>query len=527
MRDQAGNPALLWDVSTVENAGRGTVRGRKWLSKNRIEIILACAVLTVCVVRFWIVPLPSSLWVNEMVTIFVTGHGSGDPSLAVAPQVRKSAYYFLPKLSAAIFGPSEIAYRLPSVLAMAVALLFLALLASRLIHVRAGWFTVFACLALPGVNYQADDARPYAFGTCIAAAAAYFLVRWLDSSRWRDAALFLVCAALIWRIHLIFWPFYILLVLYALVRRASGDTEVGWGWMTAVFALLGISLTPVLWSALALLRDAKAHVIAPIPSLKELRRSLQFPLPLFCAATLFVLSRRGKWRRPMRRISPASLTLILGWWLVQPLALFGFSHLTGESVFVTRYLYLGLPGAALTAVAVSAWFIPAARWNQVSVLLGIVVFLAVGQWRTAWPPHHNSGWRGASAKIEELKLTPQTPIICPSPFIEARSPVWRPNYPLPGFLYAHLPVYPFTGKPYLFPFAPSPDSETYATQLSQTVLKDTDRFVIYGGDHNVLFWRDWFAAQPDLAGWSSRRLGPFGDVDAVVFEKNSLITTSR
>jgi len=38
------------------------------------------------------------------------------------------------------------------------------------------------------------------------------------------------------------------------------------------------------------------------------------------------------------------------------------------------------------------------------------------------------------------------PVICPSPFIEARPPVWTPGYPLASFLYAHLPVYPIQGK---------------------------------------------------------------------------------
>ena len=53
-------------------------------------------------------------------------------------------------------------------------------------------------------------------------------------------------------------------------------------------------------------------------------------------------------------------------------------------------------------------------------------------------------------------------MICPSPFIEARPPAWRPDYPLPGFLYAHLAVYPISGKIYLFPFEDSPPAESQA-----------------------------------------------------------------
>lgn len=116
-------------------------------------------------------PLPSSFWVDEMVTAFVVREGPSHPSLAVAPQVAKSIYYPLLRGPDALFGFSEIAYRLPSVLVMGIALFLIARLASRLIHPQAAWFAVFACLALSGINYQAADARPYGLGIGVAARA--------------------------------------------------------------------------------------------------------------------------------------------------------------------------------------------------------------------------------------------------------------------------------------------------------------------------------------------------------------------
>ncbi len=50
-------------------------------------------------------------------------------------------------------------------------------------------------------------------GIAVAAAGLYFLVRWLDTQRMWDAAVFLILAALLWRVHLIFWPFYIVFLL--------------------------------------------------------------------------------------------------------------------------------------------------------------------------------------------------------------------------------------------------------------------------------------------------------------------------
>lgn len=124
-----------------------------------------------------------------------------------------------------VAGMSEFWYRMPSVILMGIALFLIAKLAARLIHPQAGWFAVFACLGLHGINDYADDARPYALGICVAAAALFFLVRWLDSVRLADAALFAVFASLLWAVHLIYWPMYLVFALYPAWRIYQGDTR--------------------------------------------------------------------------------------------------------------------------------------------------------------------------------------------------------------------------------------------------------------------------------------------------------------
>lgn len=475
--------------------------------------------LALCIVRLWLMPLPSSFWVDEMVSAFVIHYGAAHPSLAVAPQVTESVYYLLPQAAEKLFGFSEIVYRLPSVLAMVIALLVITRLASRLIHPRAGWFAAFACLGLKGFNYEAADARPYALGTCVAAASLWFLVRWLDSGRWREGLAFVAFAALLWRVHLIFWPFYVVFVLYLAFRLLERKTPVTWLKAAAILALLGAALIPMVFESLALFRQARAHVIADLPRIRDLRQSLKFLLVFLCGGGAWAVSRLFRWGvREGEGVSRSAWALILGWWLIHPLALFLFSRITGDSTFVARYLALALPGAALTSTLVAAYFIPNQRWAVMSAVLGAAVLLSMGQWRQMWPPHHNSDWRAAARKINEWSLSEETPVICPSPFIEARPPAWKPDYQLPGFLYSYLPVYPIRGKPYLLPFKSSPEAETYAAALTHRTLAGAPRFMIYGGDRNVWMWRKWFASRPELKGWGNRLLGPFGDVEVAVFE---------
>ena len=214
-----------------------------------IDVSWLWLVLALCILRLWILPLFSSFWVDEMATSFVVTHGANDATLRVAAQVPMSIYYALPRETAPLFGLRELGYRLPSLLAMLIALWLIGRIAAKLIHPDAAWFAVFACLALRGVNYQAADARPYALGTCMLCLSAWLLIRWLDSNRWLDGLLFALCASLLWRVHLVFWPFYLMFAAYAIVRLARRDTAVTWLHASAAFALLGALLVPVAASA--------------------------------------------------------------------------------------------------------------------------------------------------------------------------------------------------------------------------------------------------------------------------------------
>jgi hypothetical protein len=504
----------------------------KRIEEARYWNLAFAAVLASCVARFWLVPLFSSYWVDEMATLFVVRQGASDPSFAVAPQVPQSLYYPVAGVAGWLFGFGEAAMRLPSLLAMAVTLYFVARLAARLIHPAAAWFAVFGCLSLRGFNYQAADARPYALGSCVAAASLWFLVKWFDSEHWRDAALFVLFAALLWRVHLIYWPFYMVFAAYAAARIALRETGVTWRQAAAVFTALGVALVPVAFNALALLRQAGLHVIAEQPTLRNLMMAVKVGFVATCGALAFLFHLVPKFKRDSRDplsaqsqpVSPASLVLIGGWWLCQPLSLFFFSWITGNSVFLGRYVSLALPGAVLAAAAAAAPFVSRVQWKPLALAFGLGILLLLGDWKNPWPRHDISNWRLAVLTANRLQLGAGTPVIVPSPFIEARVPVWRPDYPLRSFLYSHVQVYRPRGRVYPFPYETSIEAERFARQLSLQTLVPAGRFLIYGSAQASRYWLQWFAARPELAGWRWRRLGPFGDVEVVFFENSGART---
>ena len=461
-----------------------------------IQRVLLPLLLALCIARMWVMPLGSSFWVDEAETAFVVHHGVHHPSLAIIAPALVSVYYWLPRASEALFGFSEAVERLPSFVALAIALFFIARVAARLIHPQAAWFVVFACLTLRVFNYEAADARAYALGTCVAAASLWLLIRWLDSGGWIDGLLFLAAAALLWRVHLVYWPFYFVYAIYFLARS---DRRASWVQAIAISAGLVLALLPVVISALAMSREAALHVFAPLPSWSELGSSFKIRLVAACGIGAWILARWRRWPRVDSVPSMSAISLIAGWWMVQPLGLFAYSHISGTSVFTTRYVSIALPGAALAATGAAAFFIPRSRWQPLALAMGIAALIFGGQWTDLWPPHHNSNWRGAARAANALGLDPSTPVLVVSPFVEAKPPVWSPDYLLPGYLYCVLDVYPVNGKLFLLPYGDSPAGKQYAETLAQSTLPAAGRFLIHGPAADVARWREWFAARPEFA----------------------------
>ncbi len=249
----------------------------------------------------------------------------------------------MPKAAERVFGFSEAVYRLPSLLVMLAGLCVIGRIGRALIHPAAGWMVVFACLSLRGFDYQAADARPYGLGTCVAALSLWFLIRWVNEAHWGDALLFGVTAALLWRIHLVFWPFYLVLALNTIARAKRHDRPLRWLGAGGVFLAVGLSLVPVLLSALFIDRGAQSHVIVGQPSLRDLVNSLHLGMIAGFTGGASLLAHWCGRRYRGFHFLPAPLALVVGWWLCQPLGMFLFSWITGTSVFVPRYLFLSLP----------------------------------------------------------------------------------------------------------------------------------------------------------------------------------------
>ncbi|MFB7475445.1 glycosyltransferase family 39 protein [Kitasatospora sp. NPDC056184] len=157
---------------------RGPVRLVRKAAGPAVWLAPALVMLTIGAYRL----TSPALWRDEVASWTSATRPLGD-LLRMLQHVDASngAYYVLLHAWTALFGDSEIALRLPSVLAMAGAAAFTALTARRLYGGRvAGVCAGLLFAMVPLVSRYAQEARSYALVTCAVAAATWFLLRALE-----------------------------------------------------------------------------------------------------------------------------------------------------------------------------------------------------------------------------------------------------------------------------------------------------------------------------------------------------------
>jgi mannosyltransferase len=124
----------------------------------------------------------SSYWRDEAATLAAVKRPFGDMirMLGTVDAVH-GAYYLLAFVVERVFGDGEVAMRIPSAIAIAVAAGFVAALGRRIISPQAGLAAGVLFALVPDISLYGTDARSYALVTAMAAVSSYALVRALGA----------------------------------------------------------------------------------------------------------------------------------------------------------------------------------------------------------------------------------------------------------------------------------------------------------------------------------------------------------
>ena len=262
------------------------------------------------------------------------------------------AYYALIWVVVRIGGSGELAVRLPSAVALAVAAALVTALGARLVSSWAGLAAGLAFAVLPSVSLFAETAREGALVAMLGTLASYCLVRLLQAEaarrRWLIGYGVTLCALGLANL------FGLLLVVAHAVTLAClrGRYRVGrrlvGGWLTAAAAAL-IVVSPVAVAGSGQLHQLhwlKSPGLGSLLSVQLLiGRSLLFVLTVvICLAGVAVSAAAGGQRLP--RNWPSGLVALCLPWLILPPAILLTVSLV-HPVYTFRYIVYCIPAAAL------------------------------------------------------------------------------------------------------------------------------------------------------------------------------------
>lgn len=403
-RPAARWPAARWPLA--RSAGGEQAARRRRLS----WLVVAVPVLAELVVGGYKIAVPS-FWRDEGYTIT----GSQRPVSAIFSLVQhQDAFHGLYLLMMhpviALFGRSEYALRVPSLIAMSLAAGLTAALARRLARATGlpaapavGLLAGLLLVALPQTTRYAQEGRPYALTVLFAVLTTYLLLVATERDGWRWWALY--SAAL-----LIMGLLDLAAVLLAgthgisllLARRRPGegaddlpDRRLPDGmlrrWIVAC-AAAAVAISPIL--VFSARQSSQLDWVQP-PNLQSVMGLLQgFAGTTALVAVAVVLGLLGIFGgRGLRRGGGLNLPVVcLPWFSLPPVLVMAVSLV--HPFYVFRYILFSLPGLVILEAAGLVWLITlsrrwlarrwpakrAARWSYVpsAVLAALIVAAVAG-----------------------------------------------------------------------------------------------------------------------------------------------------
>jgi hypothetical protein len=201
---------------------------------------------------------------------------------------------------------------------------------------------------------------------------------------------------------------------------------------------------------------------------------------------------------------------------------FAVSRLSEAKLFVGRYFLWGVPALALLV----AWLIAGIEPARARRTAGLVVVLALvgGRILQSGNIHGSEDWRGAVQAINSM-VGPGTPVLFQGGFYESHSAHFDELSGPGGALLAPLATYPIAARVVAVPgWLHTSTMERLEQIVSGLLLRSRSFVVLTRGNHSIELW---LQGRLGTQGFVARRIGDFGMVSAVVFERSTASGSTR
>jgi uncharacterized membrane protein len=391
------------------------------------------AMLAALVLRAWVWPLNSGFWLDETLIRAMIHAPLRDVLSRSLPWSQSALFNFIEWLAYhSLPGSMEFRLRIVSVLASAIAVTGVFKIGHRFIDREAGIISALFFVALPQVCEQACNARPYALAMCAQVWGLYFLFDAMNAGRSRSIFWWTALSAITIYLHVFFAFSFIIEVVFAVAaclcdRRAKLLRT----FVIAILLVLAalVPLTPqilLVWRGRALLSISwpvtvtnLAIQIIPFVLLPAL---LVVILECWCGKLSEFDNHRVLWLAAVMLLGPA-------------IALFSFSKVSGNDLFLPRYLAVTFPACAiLWGTLVSRIAMRGQRYMAAMLVLfaSCAVLAISGQ----QPSGGNEDWRSAGQQIPR-----DSGVLLYSSLVETKRLDWLTDPSRWEYLSAPLNVY--------------------------------------------------------------------------------------
>lgn len=452
-------------------------------------VYLASIALLYAVVRGWLMPLSSSFYLDETGSVYLVSGTWSQVLERMSITIQSPLYISFLWLWSRVAGFSEVALRLPSVLAALASGYLLYRLGTRLVDRQTGIAAAMVHLSIGLVIQQTFQARPYSFGVLTAIIAISSMVDWLARRTWSHVLrTVLALAALLYLQPLNASMLAVVAVLAGLYLRSKERLPIAQ--LAAILGMPVVLLLPVLPYYRGAAKEAAIYVYTIRPSLDQFANiygDLISPGAILLGLLVAVLFVKG-FEFSAFEVHPFAIRTCIVWVTLPALLVFAYSRVMWPA-FVLRYYSVAFPAISLCLALLFRAVSPAPA--RVLALSVFSLTCATAVWSTAfWP--RTSEWRAGSEVLRQRGYAPDTPVLVGCGFIESKS-LQRLQEPVSqGFLLAPTYAYPVAGRLYAMPYNPSMAGGSYwKTVLSETVERQP-RVMIYAADPE---WHSWFQAE--------------------------------
>jgi len=445
----------------------------------------AYGIALVVSLSLWFIAVRAPLWLDETLSYSQICAGFSQ----IMPRqggLSAPGYPYILWLATKILGTSEVALRIPSVLAMLAAAYLLYRTAREFFDWDVAIIATILFCVHPVVIFSSIDIRPYAFTVLTLNAAIFLLVRLRHNhSNWLPALLGIILALVAYfqLLFMVISPAFLI----AFVALKIGDPKTLWRQLGIALACFAVTFLPVIPGLLYLAHSSGAHVWDHAPPLAELGQTLTpglLPYILFGAVFLAAATRHIDIESPLDGIR-VLLCVALGF--IPILILYTVSVNTPIHIFVPRYRLVAVPGIALCCGLLISRI--NSRLLRLLFCVAVVGVTAYQHFTSPESNFHGYSWKYALEAAQSNASADNAPVLICSDLPESNvQPM--PADPKNSVMFSPLTYYKLSVPVVPLPRALNQDAVRIASNFLMDAQQRHQRFLAIGyiGSYPTLRW---------------------------------------